>query len=246
VVDISEIDTEQLLAGAVQYLIAGNENAAAVLLLSSTLTLEATGYDWGQDKITFRLTGPRSIYDVIEGDSNETGDQISSALRAVLPSGFLFDRVSARMELVAVEPGWRQELRDVARGTEIHNQAVNADVPRLWNNLRFRSESEVRIAIALDAFGVLFFPNCLGRVGPQEQRRRREADFLICHNNKWGILEVDGEPFHPPERKVQEDERDRLFKHHGILVIEHFDATECFNNAPEVVQRFLMIMEKQR
>ncbi|HEY7065809.1 MAG TPA: hypothetical protein VII06_30315 [Chloroflexota bacterium] len=210
------------------------------------MTLEVTGHDWDMDKVSVRLVGPRSLYDVIQGDHNELGDQINAAFRAVMPTGFILDWVTARMELVAAQPGWRQELRDIARGTEVHNQAASAEAPRVWNNLRFRSESEVRIAMALDAFGVLFFPNCLGRVGPQEQRRRREADFLICHNNKWGILEVDGEPFHPPERKVQEDERDRLFKHHGILVIEHFDANECFNNAPEVVQRFLTIMEKQR
>ncbi len=30
-----------------------------------------------------------------------------------------------------------------------------------WQNLHFRSVSEVKIAQTLDRFGVLFFPNCL-------------------------------------------------------------------------------------
>lgn len=79
----------------------------------------------------------------------------------------------------------------------MHNQAVEAVSARIWNNLRFRSESEVRIAQALDRAGVLFLPNCKARLGSPEGRRNRESDFMICYEGKWGILEMDGEPFHP-------------------------------------------------
>ena len=56
-------------------------------------------------------------------------------------------------------------------------------------------------------------------------------------------MEVDGEPFHPPSRTVQDHERDRLFKAHGITVVEHFDAGECFEKADGVVQGFLEILK---
>ena len=82
-----------------------------------------------------------------------------------------------------------------------------------WGNLRFRSQSEVRIAKALDAVWVLFLPNCLARLNSNFGRFTKEADFLVCANGKWGILEVDG-PFHP--RAADDHERDRLFQQHGI------------------------------
>jgi hypothetical protein len=62
-------------------------------------------------------------------------------------------------------------------------------------------------------------------------RQNREADFLVCHKGKWGILEVDSPSSHPPTRTVKDHERDRLFKAHGIRVVEHFDAGECWEDA---------------
>ena len=66
----------------------------------------------------------------------------------------------------------------------------------------------------------------------------------MCHEGKACILEVDGEPFHPPSRTAQDHERDRLFRAHGILVVEHFDARECYGRTDEVVRRFLEILGK--
>jgi len=55
-------------------------------------------------------------------------------------------------------------------------------------------------------------------------------------------LKVDGEPFHPPSRTVHDHTRDRLFKEHGIRVVEHFDASECFERPDDVVARFLKLL----
>jgi hypothetical protein len=75
-------------------------------------------------------------------------------------------------------------------------------------------------------------------------RRNREADFLVCLDGKWGILEVDGEPFHPPARTVHEHEQDRLFHNHGIAVVQHFDASRCYEDADGVVKQFLGLLKK--
>jgi len=107
-----------------------------------------------------------------------------------------------------------------------------------WNNLRFRSASEVRIAEALERAQVLFLPNCMARLGCS-RRENRETDFLICHPGKWGILEVDGPLSHPPPRKVDDDDRARLFKAHGIRLVEHFDAGG-------VAKRFLSLLAQRR
>ncbi|MTJ11096.1 pentapeptide repeat-containing protein [Anabaena sp. UHCC 0187] len=111
-----------------------------------------------------------------------------------------------------------------------------------WKRLRFRSKHEIKIAEALDRTGVLFLPNSLARLTTAKGRENKEADFLICYNGKWGVLEVDG-PFHTPERRVEEQERERIFKKNGIKVVERFDFERCYNNPDEVVQEFFKMIE---
>jgi uncharacterized protein YjbI with pentapeptide repeats len=111
-----------------------------------------------------------------------------------------------------------------------------------WERLRFRSKTEIKIAEALDRTGVLFVPNSLARLTTAKGRENKEADFLICYNGKWGVLEVDG-PFHTAERRVEEQERERIFKKNGIKVVERFDSERCYNNPDEVVQEFFKMIE---
>jgi len=111
-----------------------------------------------------------------------------------------------------------------------------------WENLRFRSKTEIKIAEALDRTGVLFVPNSLARLNTPKGRGNKEADFLVCYNGKWGVLEVDG-PFHTAERRVEEQERERIFKINGIKVVERFDAKECYETPDKVVHKFFYLME---
>jgi uncharacterized protein YjbI with pentapeptide repeats len=111
-----------------------------------------------------------------------------------------------------------------------------------WERLRFRSKTEIKIAEALDRTGVLFVPNSLARLTTPKGRENKEADFLICYNGKWGVLEVDG-PFHTAERRVEEQERERIFKRNGIKVVERFDSERCYNHPDEVVQEFFKMIE---
>jgi hypothetical protein len=112
-----------------------------------------------------------------------------------------------------------------------------------WQNLYFSSVSEVKIAQALDRVGVLFFPNCLGRLTTTEGRRIRECDFLICYEGIWGILEVDGAPYHPPSRAAEDHKRDGFFLDHGVWV-HRFDSNECFKYPDDVVKRFLQRLKR--
>lgn len=242
-------------ASAVRFLIDGDEYDAANVLLSCTLEVsldsEKDYFGNWREVVNTTLVGPRAAYSVLivqPGDDdpfNETRtirDSIYAALQAVLPGSYAIT-LTARAELIAVDSEWREQLIEIAKGRGIYNQGVSVEQKSLitWYNLRFRSQSERRIADALDKVKVLFLPNCLGRLGVSD-RQNREADFLVCHKGRWGILEVDGEPFHPPSRTVHDHERDRLFKAHGIKVIEHYDATKCYNNPEEVVRGFLDIL----
>lgn len=129
----------------------------------------------------------------------------------------------------------------------IHNQGIpfNLNSPiYVWEGQRFRSQAEIAIAYAFDRFSVLYLPNCLVRLNdPQKPKNRanKEADFLVCYQGKWGILEVDG-PHHTPERRVEEQERERLFRLHGIRVVERYDSEKCKTQPFEVVKQFLQLL----
>jgi very-short-patch-repair endonuclease len=164
---------------------------------------------------------------------------IRGSIWAVMPGAVECCEIAFRAQLVELSNDWRDELIDIARGKSVHNQANAAERVIDWMQLRFRSHAEVRIAQALEKEKVLFFPNCRARLG-LTTRFNREPDFLICHEGRWGILEVDG-PYH--KRAADDHDRDRLFRAHGILHIERFDAAECFENSDRVVKKFLYLLK---
>lgn len=238
---------DQIHANAVMFLLDGHEEDAASILLACTMRIPAMVQNsWGDYELTVQMAGPREAYEILSDLRRPINGQIRAALDAVLPWGHSVQGIAVRVAPQPVPPEWRKELLETARGQGVHNQGP-ADAPVrgiTWNNLRFRSESERRIAAALDQSGVLYLPNCKARLGLTDARRNREPDFLVCQDGKWGILEVDGEPFHPASRTVEDHERDRLFKAHGIRVVEHFDATKCYEAPQAVVKKFLDILKQ--
>jgi hypothetical protein len=242
-----EINPEVVQASAARFLIEGGEEDAASVLLACKFTIEESGDAWwdGDEQIFAAhvdLEGPRAAYDILRNGSHPSTKAIRQGIEAVMPRGFYLKHFTARAELIDIDPDRRAELLEIARGRGVNNQAAEARVPRMWCNFRFRSESEVRIARALDKRGVFFLPNCKARLGAADGRCNREADFLVCVGGNWGILEVDGEPFHPPSRTVEDHERDRLFKAHGIQVVEHYDAARCYEEPDAVVSNFLRFL----
>jgi hypothetical protein len=259
---------DQILASVVRFLIDGHEETAARVLLACTMEVQSRGRQWLSIEhndfgyhhyFDVKLKGPRIAYDVLRNEKHAITIAVGQALVAVLSSiacvseygdevflpAYIETWVPAA-EVINIDPNWRTDLLEIARGEGVNNQAtvMSPDrIPKTWNNLRFRSMAEVRIAEALDRAGAMFLPNCMARVTSKSGRRNREADFLVCYESKWGILEVDGEPFHPPSRTVEDHERDRLFRSHGVRVVEHFDATECYESSDDVVRRFLMILK---
>ncbi|MHB8119755.1 MAG: hypothetical protein ACYDHX_13685 [Methanothrix sp.] len=240
---------ERLLASAIRFLIDGGEDVAANVLLSCSLDRWVVeSFCFGEEvyKIAIKLTGPRAAYETLNNKKHPIRQAVEHALDACIQENESIGYITVHAELIDIDPDWRSELLEIARGSGVSNQAAGERAAKIlnWNNLGFRSASEIKIAQALDKAGVLFLPNCKTRLGSGENRQNREPDFLVCHNGKWGILEVDGEPFHQPSRTVADHERDRLFKIHGITVAEHYDANKCFNKPDEVVNEFLRILDQ--
>ena len=107
-----------------------------------------------------------------------------------------------------------------------------------WNDLRFHSQEQVKIAEALDRTNTLFFPNSKARLTTPAGRQNQEPDFLIFHQGKWGILEI----WHPDTEK--DETRDRIFASAGISIIHYCDANRCREEPDRIVQEFLDILNQ--
>ncbi|MBI5536037.1 MAG: hypothetical protein HY898_25175 [Deltaproteobacteria bacterium] len=104
-------------------------------------------------------------------------------------------------------------------------------------DLYFRSKTETRIYDVLKTRKVLFFTNATAVLGGKGEKR--EPDFLVCCEGRWGILEVMGEQYHPAATAMRDHDRARLFKDYGIQVIEFYDAKRCYSAPESVVDDFL-------
>jgi very-short-patch-repair endonuclease len=105
-----------------------------------------------------------------------------------------------------------------------------------WHGLTLRSQSEVKIAKALDLKGVLFIAGAKIRLKTERGRQTREVDFVIGHEGKWGILEVDG-PHHADSTEA-DAWRDARFAEHG-LPVQRFPSILCYQEPAQVVESFL-------
>ena len=196
-------------------------------LFDTSLAFAVTIFDY------FKYT-PTTLRFIIKQVSDQISDQVSN-------------QASDPSELQPQKTDDMVMLLETPANNQCRQFNNNPNNPiHLWNNLRFNSASEVPIADALDKRKVLFFPNCAVRLGINKGRHNREPDFLVCEKGKWGILEVDGPEFHTPATIVEDHERARLFQAHGILLVQHFDAGECFENADGVVDKFLYLLRNQK
>jgi hypothetical protein len=115
-----------------------------------------------------------------------------------------------------------------------------------WNNLRFRTQSEVAIAEELDLAKVVFFPGCACRLtGPGGKRATREPDFIVIRDGIVAMLELDGKPHEG--RAADDHRRDRLFElQAGIWVIERVSSQLALRQPRRVVRGLLKLMDKYR
>jgi Protein of unknown function (DUF559) len=240
-------ENSRVHACAVTYLIDGHQDEAARILLSCNLTVEEyyhqIAIDEGyMDGLEVELAVQRAIYEIISNEEHPTTKLIVEAIKYALNEPYY--HFGARLLLPEVAPDWKEKMLEAIQEQVVSNQGnpIANNPTYSWNNLRFRSNTEIKVAQVLDRLGILFFPNCMARLGSIGERRNKEADFLICEDSKWGILEVDGEAYH--STAATDHERDRYFRAYGIRVIERFTATRCYNNPEVVVQEFLSILRR--
>ena len=139
-----------------------------------------------------------------------------------------------------VDSDWRESYWRQLEGKDISNQAkIIAAPPYSYKRMGFRSKTEMLICKAFEKTKALFFPLPLAN----SKGIIKEPDFLVCHEGKWGILEVAGKPYHPPSRAAEDHERTRWFEHHGIRV-HIYDANKCYQDPEGVVKEFLSLLKR--
>jgi hypothetical protein len=236
---------EQLLATGVQWAIRKDETELALALLDADIAdlrpdlprLNHVTMDFEASIEAFRVL---SKWAQAQGDYD---DRYPSLLfyhfADLMPSGMTLIDVVVRPRLAKVEEGWRDRVRGQMEG-EASNQGTDYGTKRpvLHNGLYYRSESEVKIAEALEKVdGVLFFPNS----GAMSHGAIREPDFLIVYRGKMGVLEVDG--MSHEGRAAEDSARDSYFQRHGLFV-KHYPAEVCYDQPKMIVGDFLSLLAK--
>ena len=242
----SPVDADRFVASMARFLIEGDEREEARLLLACTVESQANTehQEYGPpcEELILIFYGPRKVYDLLRDQSSNLYGAFRHAAEAMMPPGFDYPVIRARAAIVVPNSAdWRTELLAVLDGRDVDNQAIGFKATRTYEGLRFRSESEVRIAPALDRAGVMYVPNCRSRIGSVDLRRNCEADFLVMDGGKWGVLEVDGEQWHAGLAS-RDHERDRPFHFHGAHKVQRFDAGECFESPDVVVKKFIALL----
>ncbi|MBA4544400.1 hypothetical protein H1164_16260 [Thermoactinomyces daqus] len=147
-------------------------------------------------------------------------------------------------QLSSAYEGWEEKAFCYLAGEGINNQASfdSSTYPMIpYDGMRFRSEAELEIMKSfLKRKDRLVFPLPLARCGPG----RREPDFLICYQGKWGILEVISD--HTHQSSIDDAERTRWFQKHNLVNIQEYAEDDCKTNPDRVVREFLSWISRQR
>lgn len=110
-----------------------------------------------------------------------------------------------------------------------------------YSGCYYRSKSEVKVAKAFEKLGVTFIANGRGRFNSDGVQKTLEPDFIVFHEGKCAVLEVDGEAFHD-DFKYEKD-RDNTLMQNGFLFVEHYPASLCYNDPLSVAESFVSKME---
>jgi len=89
---------------------------------------------------------------------------------------------------------------------------------------------------------VLYFANYTARIRNGEKRSKCEPDFLVCHNGKWGILDVDDEAFQVVSQPDVNQDRESLFRSHGVRFVQSYNAKRCSEEPARVISEFLEML----
>jgi hypothetical protein len=251
---------QQLHRTWLQLLIEHNYREIAAMVVDIEVSIlydyddtSAGGFYFPPFGIAFDIPVP--IYSIVTKD-----DHIRNVMEqsfAAVCRGHVFEdtehiNYEYRVKLIEVEEDWQNIIRSLIATSGDSNQAIVTEKvfskekkqPYTYNEMKFGSQTEIRIAQEFESRGVLFFPLPLAVRAETGSfyKDHREPDFLVCDDGTWGILEVS---YHP-DRYEKDVEKDAWFKKSGILCVQHYPAERCYENPAQVVDEFLAILAKHK
>ena len=249
-----EDSIERLHRTWLQLLVDNGRHEVAALLVDAELSQESQNFE---PLVAIYL--PSSAFLIVQADSS-IQQTIQRSLNLVA-KGYITDQnggeldevpVTYRVLLLDIEEDWRAIVRNLIVNANDPNQGVITEKvfkrdqkqPLVYNEMKFGSQAEIRIAQELEQRAVLFFPLPLAVRSETGTlyKDHREVDFLICDEGVWGILEV---AYHP-NRFEQDSEKDMWFKRSGVLYVEHYTAERCYKQSEKVVAEFLEVLAKHK
>ncbi len=236
----------------VQYLVESNFREVAALVIDGDIDYRSSGKVNVADDVYAGL--PPSAYQFAMNDVH-IREVMTKTLADVAEAQTYFYKgvnIYFRMKLLDIEPEWKDVVREMIVNSKDGNQGSISEKlfnrkhkqVLIYNEMKFASQTEVRIAQELEARQILFFPLPLAvRADTGEYwKDHREPDFLICDNGVWGILEVS---YHP-DRFEKDAEKNAWFKKSGILCVESYTAERCYEQSGQVVDEFLGLLARYR
>ncbi len=224
---------ERMLSAAVRAFIAEDDINLALALLDAEIDRL---YPWDELTWVVPLLVPAESYQYINGVNDQT-ERLWNVFAGLVPHGKGLKWVEVRVKLEDVQPDWRDQVRAGLEGGAT-NQGVPIGTSPIYTyqGLNYRSKTEIKIAEELTSRGILFFPNSRA----SRSAVVLEPDFLIVHQGRMGIIEVDGPTHHG--KAAEDHKRDLFFQQPGILLVKHFTAADCYNNPKLVVDTFLGLL----
>ena len=244
-------EDEHLHRTLVQLLIDNNSPELAAVMIDGGF--EVLRHEDDGTPYVLAIDVPTMAYEMIAGNVALKQTLVRAAKTVITGHIWIEERsISLRIKLIQPEENWQSITRDLIVNYKGSNQgAITKKVflrerkPTLiYNEASYGSHSEIRIAQELENRQVLFFPLALGiRAETGEfYRDHREADFLVCADGTWGVLEVS---YHP-DRFEKDKEKDAWWKQSGILCVEHYTAERCYREPSQVVDEFLTFLQKHK
>lgn len=231
-------DLDEVLSSIAHALVAKGRLEDAQILARSDVSFERTGWDnWdgGTEVWTLEIKIPYPSYTAYSDEERqEFIEFVDKVIQPFVPeSGYW---ASAKLSPMPFkDPEWRRNVLEAVSGRITNQGRAHSDnvAPIEFDGLRFRSEPERLLYIALKATGIPFAPlPVLIRGGGRFSRT--EPDFVLIKDGLVLFVEIDGASYH---RESPADAHYRLkpFQDEGVIV-ERVKASHC--NTPALAQRY--------
>lgn len=239
----------------VQLLIDNGHAEIAAISLETEFSYEYCFYNEAERICCVTFSVPLSVLSYVN-KSSQIRQVMEHTIKSICLDYIIYpdDDVSFnyRVKLIEVEDGWQNIVKNLIANSQNPNQALISEKVffkkekniLIYNEMKFASKTEIRIAQELENHKMLFFPLPLAVRAETGNfyNDHREVDFLICQDGTWGILEVS---FHQ-DRYEKDSEKDSWFKKSGILCIQHYTAERCWEYPRQVVDEFLSILAQHK